>query len=109
MKLQFAGPLALVVVALLSLPSAALAEHRADVSPEEFAKAINQADPQAVPYRKKEIAPEDIQVVQCAAPDEDPTEFVCTWRQRVDTRWIRRRTWLVIDANGWHVFAEPNY
>jgi hypothetical protein len=109
MKLQFAGPVVLAVVVLSSLPSAALADHRADVSPEEFAKAINQADPQLVPFRNDKIAPEDIQVVQCVGPNEDPTRFECIWRQHVDTRWIRRRTWLDIDALGWHVMPEPNY
>jgi hypothetical protein len=110
MKLQSAGPLALVLVALLSLPSAALAAaHRVDATPEDLANAINKADPQAVPYRGDKISPEDIQVGQCVGPSEDPTHFECTWKQHVDTRWVQRRTWLVIDALGWHVIVPTNY
>src|ERR1700761_909392 len=105
MKLQSAGPLALVLVAILSFPSAAFAAHRVDASPEDLAKAINQADPQAVPYRQDQISPEDIQVVRCEGPNEDPTHFVCVWKQHVGTRWIQRQTWLVIDPLGWHVIV----
>lgn len=109
MNRQSAGPRAVVLVALLSWPSAGLAANRADVSPEELAKAIDQAAPQSVPYRKETISPADIQVVRCIGPDEDPTEFECTWRQHTNTRWIERRTWLTIDASGWHVIELTNY
>lgn len=110
MKLQSAAPLALVLVAVLGLPSASsAAANRLDASPEDLAKAFNQADPQDIPYLKEKISPEDIQVVQCVGTAEDRTHFECTWRQHVDTRWVQHRTWMVIDALGWHVIKEPSY
>jgi hypothetical protein len=97
------GPLALVIVAVLSLPSAGLAANRANVSPQELAKAINQADFQSVPYRNSKLSPADIRNVRCVAPDEEPTEFECTWQQRTNTGWIKRQTSLAVDGGGWHV------
>jgi hypothetical protein len=96
--------LALAVAALLSLPSAGFA-NSAKVSPRELSKAIDAADPQLVPYRTKKVSPADIRDVRCTGPDEEPTEFQCTWRQHTNAGWIRRQTWLAIDGDGWHVIG----
>ena len=49
------------------------------------------------------MAPSDIRAVRCIAPDEEPTEFQCRWRQRIMGGWAERVTWLTIDAKGWRV------
>jgi hypothetical protein len=102
MRSSSAGTLDLVVLVLLSSPSASLA-NRANISPQELAKAINEASPQSVPYRAKRTSAADIRDVRCVGSDEEPTEFQCTWRQHTNIGWIKRRTGLAIDGNGWRV------
>ena len=97
---------ALALVALfmvVSAPDLALTANRAKVSSIELAQAINFWDAVATPQKKERISPPDIRIIQCVGPDEEPTEFQCTWRQRVGHGWVRRTTWLAIDGEGWHV------
>jgi len=103
MNLPSVKLLALAVAALMTLPMASVAANRAKVSPQELSTAINEADTQSVPYRKEKVSPADIRSVRCVGPDEEPTEFECTWRQHTITGWVKRRTWLAIDGDGWHV------
>jgi hypothetical protein len=93
--------IAIAVLLLMSLPAAAVV--RAKVTPEQLAAAINEADLPLVPYRTRAIQPGDIQAVRCMAPDEEPTEFQCRWRQRLKGGWVNRITWLAIDEHGWRV------
>lgn len=97
-----AGLLVLAVAALFSVPSKSLA-NRANISPQELARAINEAPADSAPFRGGKVSAADIQRVRCEGPDEEPTEVECTWRQRTDHGWVGHREWLFIDRNGWHV------
>jgi hypothetical protein len=88
---------------VLAVPVSALAANRTKLTPNELARAINAADARAVPYRKAKISPSDIRIVRCIGPDEEPTEFECTWLQHAGHGWVGRKTWLAIDGEGWHV------
>lgn len=92
----------LTAIVLLAAPIADAAVHRT-VTPKELAAAINKAARQLVPYRVTTMSPSDIREVRCIAPDEEPTEFRCKWRQRVRGGWVKRTTWLTFDTNGWRV------
>lgn len=96
-----------VAAGLLLLTAAAAATASAavqgNVTSGELAGAINKADAALVPYQKTRISPADIRAVRCVAPDEEPTEFKCRWRQRTQGGWVKRTTWLVIDGDGWRV------
>jgi len=90
-------------VALIIAATPALATNHATVSPRELSDAVNQADRIQVPYRKNALLTKDIRSVICVGPDEEPTEFRCSWLQRTGRGWVRRRTWLAVDGKGWHV------
>ena len=98
--MQRLAPIALFTI--LALPSMATGANVAKISPRELAQAINRADARSVPYTKAKISPADIRISKCIGPDEEPTEFECTWRQRSD-HWALRKTWLAIDSRGWRV------
>lgn len=91
------------IAAILLSTSPAMAVVRATISPKDFAAAINRADAALVPYRTVRLAASDVRSIRCLAPDEEPTEFQCTWQQRTKGRWVARKTWLMVDANGWQV------
>jgi hypothetical protein len=95
-------PLIALSVGVASPPNAGAA-NRANVSADELAQAINAAGVGSVPYRKAKISSSDIRAIRCIGPDEEPTEFECTWRQRSRHGWIGRKTWVAIDGRGWHV------
>ena len=99
MKLPSAGRIPVVLGALLTLPSVSVPANRVDIQPQEFAKAIDQVDA----FRKEKLSAADIRIVKCIRPDEEPTEFECTWLRRTNAGWIKHRTWLARDATGWHV------
>jgi hypothetical protein len=92
-----------LVAAMLTLPVTALAANRVNLSPRELAQAINQADASLVPYGRGKLSPADLRMIRCVRPDEEPTEFECTWRQRAGLRWASRKAWLAIDGRGWHI------
>jgi hypothetical protein len=94
---------ATAVALLLFWATPILAANRANVSPQELAKAINQADSGSAPYRQGSSSPRDIRSVRCLGPDEEPTEFECRWLQHTKRGWTRRRTWLAIGGAGWRV------
>jgi len=87
----------------VALPPAAEAVNRAKISAGDLVRAINAADAGSVPYRKAKIFLSDIRTVRCIGPDEEPTEFECTWRQRSPHGWVGRKTWVAVDSRGWHV------
>lgn len=92
---------AVTVMLFAASPSASVVH--ATVTPQELALAINKADAALVPYRTKTMSPGNIRAVRCIAPDEEPTEFQCTWQQGIKGGWLKRTTWLAIDGNGWRV------
>jgi hypothetical protein len=94
---------ALIALMFLAGPPGALAANHAKVSPRELALAINKADALLVPYRQGKVLASEIRGVRCIGPDEEPTEFQCTWQHRVKRGWVARKTWLSIDGGGWHV------
>ena len=64
-------------------------------TPREFAKAL------AVNVR-------DIRRLSCKGFGEDePTEAVCNWQQRVGKNWKRYSTYVAIDGPGWVLIDEP--
>jgi hypothetical protein len=75
----------------------------AHISAEELAAAVNQADSSAVPYRHGKLSAADVRRVKCIGPDEEPTEFQCSWQQRTPGGWAKRETWLAIDGRTWKV------
>jgi hypothetical protein len=91
------------LLALLIAASAASAAVREQVTPQELASAINKAPLAFVPYRTTKLSPDDVRAVRCIAPYEEPTEFQCKWQHRVKAGWVKRTTWLTIDAEGWRV------
>jgi hypothetical protein len=88
---------------VVALPPTAGAANRANVSAGDLARAINAADALAVAYRRAKLSPSDLRAVRCIGPDEEPTEFECTWQQRSRHGWVARKTWVAIDGRGWHV------
>lgn len=97
--------LSAIAIILLST-SPAMAVVRATITPKDFAAAINKADAVLVPFRTGRLVAADVRSIRCLAPDEEPTEFQCTWQQRVKGRWVARKTWLIVDANGWQVMRD---
>jgi hypothetical protein len=91
-----------VVLMLVAVAPAGAANH-AHISAQELAAAVNRAGSQSVPYRQGKLLPYDVRSVRCEGPDEEPTEFQCSWRQRTPHGWVKRQTWLAIDGKGWHV------
>jgi len=68
---------------LLALPSSAQAVNRAEVTPAELARAlIPVASIRAYHIDKTRIRPTDLRILRCVGPEEEPTEFECTWLQR---------------------------
>ena len=64
-------------------------------APREFAKAI------AVNVR-------DIRRLSCKGFGQDePTEAVCNWQQRVGKSWKRYSTYVAMDGPGWVLIDEP--
>ena len=64
-------------------------------APREFAKAI------AVNVR-------DIRRLSCKGFGQDePTEAVCNWQQRVGKSWKRRSTYVAIGGSGWVPIDDP--
>jgi hypothetical protein len=97
--------LLMVLTILLITAAPAWSAGRPTISRVEFARAVNEAGKRAfAPVRSgRRISPEDVRVVSCSGPDEEPTESECTWLEHEGHRWIKRRTWLAIDGRGWHV------
>ena len=91
------------IVIMLFAASLGATVIRATITPQELASAINEADALLVLYRTRTISPKDIQVMRCIARDEEPTEFQCKWRQRINGGWVKRTTWVAMDGKGWHV------
>lgn len=50
-----------------------------------------------------------IRGVRCKGFEEEPTEFVCTWRQRdAGGRWLKWSTYLAIDGERFVLIDEPS-
>ena len=95
-----------VLAALVLLVSAAATQagNRVRVSSGDLAKAIAEVTSNpAYGIDPSRIAPIDIRVRKCIKPNEEPTEFRCTWLQRTSRGWMRHQNWLAIDEYGWHV------
>jgi hypothetical protein len=87
----------------VAVATAAQAAHHARISPQDFARVVSIADATSVPYRTRTISASDVRALRCIGPDEEPTEFRCTWRRRSSHGWKRRETWIAIDGKGWRV------
>ncbi len=85
---------------LLATAGVASAQNRAVVKPAELTKALNEF---AAAMKMPAVRPEDVRVVRCIGPEEEPTEFECTWKLRTAKGWSTRKNWLAIDGKGWHV------
>ncbi len=99
--------LALLFATCLAQP--ALSEVLARVSNQVFVAAINRADQSLVPYRDRKVSPRNVELRRCSAPDEEPTEFRCSWRLRTSRGWVAHRTWLVMDGDGWRVMDNDSF
>jgi hypothetical protein len=89
---------------LLVMTSEAWAANRAAISRAEFAKALKAADPARLDHvDRSKLSVRSIRLLGCIGPDEEPTEFQCSWLQRTAHGWKRRETWLAIDGKGWRV------
>jgi hypothetical protein len=94
---------ALALALFLVVVTPVEAANRARVSAKQLATALNKADNQSVPYRQGMLSASDIRQVRCIGPDEEPTEFNCTWQQRTKSGWANRQTWMAVDGRGWKV------
>jgi hypothetical protein len=97
--MRIAAALVLVVAGLASQSWAGTAR----VSTQQLSAAVNAASSEAVPYRHGTLSPTHVRRVRCVGPDEEPTEFRCTWQQRTHEGWRNRETWLALDGRGWKV------
>ncbi len=93
----------LVALILAGMATAADAQNRATVSPEEMARAFNEFDEAINRDRHVPVLARDIRVQRCIGPEEEPTEFECRWKQKTAKGWTRHRNWLAIDGKGWHI------
>jgi hypothetical protein len=83
------------IIALTGLAGPVLAETTARPPASELATAIG-----FVAGRRIEI--NDIKVGICHGPEEEPTEFECSWQQKIGGRWHRLKSWFFIDRDGWN-------
>lgn len=90
----------LPALAVAFLPVPIHAETKAYPTAAELARALNGRNGQV-------ISAFDIRVGRCIGPDEEPTEFECTWRQRTRGKWERFKTWFAIDGDHWVVIDWP--
>ena len=68
----------------------------------EFAKAL-------AAYTGKPVNVKNVRRLSCEGFGEDePTEAVCNWRQRIGGSWKRYSTYVAVDGRGWHLIDEPN-
>ena len=97
--MRFAYP----ALALLLIPTGAFAANHAHISAREMVAAIKPADPvQLDRVDAATVSVSSVRVIRCVGPDEEPTEFECTWQTRGRTGWISHKSWLAVDGKGWH-------
>ena len=70
------------------------------LTPAEMAKAIEA-------FTGRTVATADVRRVSCVPIEEEPTEAICKWQQRIGNRWLRYSTYVAIDGRGWHLIDEP--
>jgi hypothetical protein len=58
-------------------------------------------------FTGKPVAVAEVRRVSCVAIEEEPTEAVCKWQQRIGKRWQRYSTYAATDGRGWHLIDEP--
>lgn len=74
-----------------------------------FAVAVTDGGPTraelaaALTERGRAVRASDVRIVRCVAPEEEPTEYRCSWRERDGRSWRRRDNWFAIDGSGWRV------
>jgi len=97
--MRFAYP----ALALLLIPTGAFGANHAHISAREMVAAIKRADPvQLDRVDAAAVSVSSVRVIRCVGPDEEPTEFECTWQTRGRTGWISHKNWLAVDGKGWH-------
>jgi hypothetical protein len=53
------------------------------------------------------VAPIDLTHIACQGFHEEPTEFACRWRQRVEGRWQDWQGYLALSGKGWQTIDSP--
>lgn len=97
--MMFAFP----ALALLLIPTGALAANHARISAREIVAAIKRADTvQLDGVDAAMVSVSSVRVIRCIWPDEEPTEIECVWQTRGKTGWINHKSWLAVDGKGWH-------
>jgi hypothetical protein len=86
---------AVCIIALSCLAGSAEAQTTAYPTDKQIGRAIEEVSGRAINVK-------DLRVEACHGSEEEPTEFECTWSQRVAGRWRRQNGWFYIDATGWH-------
>jgi hypothetical protein len=72
----------------------------ASPTPAELAKAVEA-------FTGRPVAATDVRHVACAAIEEEPTEAVCKWEQKIGKRWQRYSTTVAVDGKGWLLIDGP--
>lgn len=76
--------------------------HLAGPSTAEFARAL--AD-----FTGNRVTVADVRRLSCTLfGAEEPTGAECGWQQRIDQRWSRYSTYVVVDGRNWHLVDEPS-
>jgi hypothetical protein len=92
------------VLALLLVASASASTPAPPISLGEFAQAVNDVDGRSFsPPRSGRLSAENVRIVSCSGPEEEPTEFECVWQEQVRDGWIQRRTRLAVDGPRWRI------
>jgi hypothetical protein len=96
--MRFAFP----ALALLLTSTGAFANNHARISASEMVAAIKRAAPvQLDGVGAATVSVSSVRVIRCVGPDEEPTEFECTWQTRGKNGWINHKSWLAVDGTGW--------
>lgn len=91
----------MVLIASLLL-AAAVEPSFVGPTPRELARALAN-------YTGQHVSPTNIRRLSCQGFGEDePTEAVCKWQQRIGRNWKHYSTYVAIDGRGWHLIDEPN-
>jgi hypothetical protein len=83
------------LIALSCLAGSAQAQTTAHPTAKELRHAIEDVVGHVVEAK-------NLHVGVCHGPEEEPTEFECSWHQRIGGRWRRLSGWFFVDAKGWH-------
>ena len=89
-----------VILAVLALAAADGATLSRTPTPAELAEALRT-------FTGKTLATADVRRVSCKGVREEPTEFVCKWRQRSGKHWRNYASYLAINGRGIQLIDNP--